>query len=183
MKQTVQIIGGQFRGKKIQFPAIEALRPTPNRVRETLFNWLMHDIRGARCLDAFAGSGALGFEAFSRGATVTLLEHSKEAFQALQKTAQSFHSKSIHVINKDALFFLKETHEIFNIVFLDPPFSMQLLPECMTLLATGSVLAQGGLLYIESPIEMVVDEVCWQRIKLKKAGNVVYGLYKKNTFS
>ena len=75
MKQTIRIIGGQFRGKKLHFPAIEGLRPTPDRVRETLFNWLMHDIQDARCLDAFAGSGALGFEAYSRGAAhVMLLE-------------------------------------------------------------------------------------------------------------
>lgn len=86
MKQVVRIIGGLYRGKKLHFPDVEGLRPTPDRVRETLFNWLMHDIREARCLDAFAGSGALGLEAFSRGAArVVFLEQSPKAYAHLQK--------------------------------------------------------------------------------------------------
>lgn len=86
MKQTVRIIGGKYRGKKLYFPESEGLRPTPDRVKETLFNWLMHDIQGARCLDAFAGSGALGFEAYSRGASrVVLVESSPNACANLKK--------------------------------------------------------------------------------------------------
>ncbi len=180
MKQTIRIIGGQFRGKKLHFPAIEGLRPTPDRVRETLFNWLMHDICDAHCLDAFAGSGALGFEAFSRGAAkVSLLEKDPRAHANLLKLALSFHSSKLTVSKIDATEFLQQTNEHFNIVFLDPPFAKNYLPLCIATLANTNVLQQGGLLYIESSQKIVVDESIWQQLKLKEAGQVVYGLYKK----
>lgn len=180
MKQTIRIIGGQFRGKKLQFPAIEGLRPTPDRVRETLFNWLMHDIRGARCLDAFAGSGALGFEAYSRGAAnVTLLETDASAYANLHKLVLSFNSPKLTVKKTDAQEFLKQSTRQFNIIFLDPPFAKNYLPQCLETLAHSEVLISGGLLYLESADEITMDEGIWQQIKLKKAGQVVYGLYKK----
>ncbi|MCX7118179.1 MAG: 16S rRNA (guanine(966)-N(2))-methyltransferase RsmD [Legionellales bacterium] len=179
MKQTVQIIGGQFRGKKLQFPEIEGLRPTPNRVRETLFNWLMHDIRDAHCLDAFAGSGALGFEAFSRGAEVTLLEKDQLAFRYLQKSALSFQSTKLKVIKTNALTYFHETRDIFDIIFLDPPFLSDALPECLASLTSSNVLKIGGLIYIESPVEIIAPTANWQPLKLKKAGQIIYGLYKK----
>ena len=91
MKQVVRIIGGMYRGKKIAFPELQGLRPTPDRIKETLFNWLMQDIRGARCLDAFAGSGALGFEAFSRGASeVVFIEQAPQAYKNLHKIFLDF---------------------------------------------------------------------------------------------
>ena len=103
MKQEIRIIGGQYRGKKLQFPNVEGLRPTPDRVRETLFNWLMHDIRDARCLDAFAGSGALGLEAFSRGASqVVFIEQAPLAQANLQKIIQAFNSPILKLLKVPA---------------------------------------------------------------------------------
>ncbi len=180
MNQTIRIIGGKFRGKKLHFPDSEGLRPTPDRVRETLFNWLMHDIRDARCLDAFAGSGALGFEAHSRGAAhVVLLEQSPQVFNNLLKAAASFNSPDLTIKKMDACKYLKETTEPFDIVFLDPPFAKDYLPLCLEILANSSLLKSNGLLYIESPCEVEIDQTIWQQIKLKRAGQIVYGLYKK----
>lgn len=180
MKQTVRIIGGQFRGKKLQFPAIDGLRPTPDRVRETLFNWLMHDIRHALCLDAFAGSGALGFEAFSRGAKkVTLLENEPTAHANLLKLVQAFNAPELTVKKTDAIDFLQQTTEQFNLIFLDPPFAEDYLPACLEILAKSKVLNEGGLVYVESPHELSTDPTLWQQLKSKTAGQVVYSLYKK----
>ena len=177
---TIRIIGGQFRGKKLHFPPIEGLRPTPDRVRETLFNWLMNDIRDARCLDAFAGSGALGFEAFSRGAAqVLLLEEAPKAYTNLLNIVSAFSSPKLSVKKADACEFLQQTTEQFNIIFLDPPFAKNYLPQCLELIENSKILLADGLLYLESPHEIFVDETIWQPIKLKKAGQIVYGLYKK----
>jgi 16S rRNA (guanine966-N2)-methyltransferase len=180
MNQTIRIIGGKFRGKKLQFPTSDGLRPTPDRVRETLFNWLMHDIREARCLDAFAGSGAIGFEAHSRGAAhVVLLEESPLVYNNLLKIASTFSSPDITVKKIDACKFLQHSNEQFDIVFLDPPFAKNYLPLCLEALAASDVLKPHGLLYIESPHEISVDQTVWQQIKLKRAGQIIYSLYRK----
>ena len=182
MKQTIRIIGGQFRGKKLHFPTIEGLRPTPDRVRETLFNWLMHNIRDACCLDAFAGSGALGFEAYSRGAAnVMLLEQDPKAYANLLKTATSFDSSKLTVKKVDACEFIQQNSGQFqfDVVFLDPPFAKNYIPHCLEMLANSSLLLPGGLLYLEAPHEVAMDQSIWQQIKLKQAGQSVYGLYKK----
>lgn len=180
MKQCIRIIGGQYRGKKLSFPAIEGLRPTPDRVRETLFNWLMNTIHDACCLDAFAGSGALGFEAFSRGASkIVFIEQAPAAFTNLQKIALSFNSPKLALFNKDACTYMQQTKDQFDIIFLDPPFTQNNLPDCIQTLAHSPILKPGGLVYIESPEEIPLDTAIWEQIKLKKAGQVVYGLYKK----
>ena len=144
----------------------------------------MHDIRDARCLDAFAGSGALGFEAYSRGAAhVTLLEKEPSAYANLSKQALSFNSSQLVVKKMDACDFLQQaqTKEQFTIVFLDPPFAKNYWPLCLQALASSNILLPGGLLYLESPVEMTVDRTSWQQLKLKTAGQIVYGLYKKTT--
>lgn len=180
MKQEIRIIGGQYRGKKLHFPNIENLRPTPDRVRETLFNWLMHDIRGARCLDAFAGSGALGLEAFSRGASqVVFIEHSSLAHTNLQKIITVFNNPILKLLKMDARNYLQTSKEQFDIIFLDPPFAHNYLPQCINDLAQKNILVSKGLLYLESPTVIHLDEKLWQTIKLKKAGQVIYGLFKK----
>lgn len=180
MKETIRIIGGQYRGKKLHFPAIDGLRPTPDRVRETLFNWLMHTIRNARCLDAFAGSGALGFEAFSREASkVILLEQNSTAFANLKKIASAFNSPKLSVIKTDATIYISQTKEQFDIIFLDPPFAQPQLLECIQTLAATDILIAGGIVYIESAQALSLDPLHWETIKLKQAGQVVYGLYKK----
>ena len=184
MNQSIRIIGGLYRGKKLHFPNINGLRPTPDRVRETLFNWLMHDIKNSRCLDAFAGSGALGFEAMSRGATsVVLIEQERMAFLNLKKTCSSFASKNLSILQMDALDYLKQqaltNKEPFDIIFLDPPFAnKQLLLDCINTLTQSNILKNEGMLYIESADEITLDPLVWESIKIKKTGNVVYALYK-----
>jgi 16S rRNA (guanine966-N2)-methyltransferase len=180
VKQTVRIIGGQYRGKKLQFPDIEGLRPTPDRVKETLFNWLMHDIRGARCLDAFAGSGALGFEAFSRGAQqVVLVEASQQAYNNLRQIASGFNSNNLIVVQDKAENYLQNATERFDIIFLDPPFAQNYLPQCLDILAQSEILVAGGLLYIESAEKQELASTHWHERKSKQAGQVNFSLYEK----
>jgi 16S rRNA (guanine966-N2)-methyltransferase len=180
MKEGIRIIGGLYRGKKIPVPAQEDLRPTPNRVRETLFNWLMHDIREARCLDAFAGSGSLGLEAFSRGAShVTFIEQSAQAYQQLHQVIKQFNSPKLHLLQTDAYQYLQSQGPSYNIVFLDPPFAHNALDSCLHYLSSSSIVEPEGLVYIESDKAPVLDATCWQQIKLQQAGQVVYGLFKK----
>lgn len=180
MKQVIRIIGGLYRGKKLHFPDVEELRPTPGRVRETLFNWLMYDIKEARCLDAFAGSGALGLEAFSRGAKrVVFLEQSPHAHANLKKTITDFNSPKLKLIHTDALSYLQESQDEFDIIFLDPPFAQNYLPQCISNITQSHVLKPGGLIYLESASLVQLDDIHWRQIKLKKAGQVVYGLFEK----
>ena len=180
VNQYVRIIGGLYRGKKISFPAIDGLRPTPDRVKETLFNWLMNEIRGARCLDAFAGSGALGFEALSRSAgQVVMIESSPRAFESLKRLALTFNKPELTVINTDAQIYLRKIKEPYDIIFLDPPFKENYLEECLSIITSGNCLTQGGLLYVESPVEILLDASIWSLRKSKKAGQVFYALFEK----
>lgn len=180
MKQEIRIIGGLYRGKKLHFPEVEGLRPTPDRVRETLFNWLMHDIRDARCLDAFSGSGALGLEAFSReAAQVVFIEQSTLAHANLQKIITSFNSPVLKLLKTDARHYLQTSKDQFDIIFLDPPFAQDYLPECISALAQNTILVRGGLVYIESATAIIMDEKYWRQIKLKRAGQIIYGLFEK----
>ena len=177
MKQTVRIVGGQYRGKKIPFPDSEGLRPTPDRVRETVFNWLMHDIRDAHCLDAFAGSGAMGFEAFSRGASeVCLIEQSHTVFANLQSIISGFNSPRLTAIHTDAIEFIRQTKRSFDIIFLDPPFTSNLLPTYLNEISQSTLLNPGGLVYIESSSQIDIPQSIWKTLKYKKAGQVFYGL-------
>ncbi|MBX9695960.1 MAG: 16S rRNA (guanine(966)-N(2))-methyltransferase RsmD [Cyanobacteria bacterium] len=176
----VQIIGGQYRGKKINFPDIVGLRPTPNRVKETLFNWLMHDIRGARCLDAFAGSGSLGFEALSRGASqVDMIESALPAFRALQKNAESFHSPVLRIMHDNAYHYLETLTEPYDIIFLDPPFAEDYIQQCLFILTHNNCLKKNGILYVESPELVNPDSNQWTIRRSKKAGQVFYALFEK----
>ncbi len=180
MNQTIRIIGGKYRGKKLHVPMADGLRPTPDRVRETLFNWLMNDIHGSSCLDAFAGSGAIGFEAFSRGASrVKLLENNPKVYMNLTKEANHFDSPQISIVKSDACKFLIETKETFNIIFLDPPFLKNYLPICINAIENSDVLVKNGLLYLESAEEININKSIWQELKSKKSGQVIYSLYKK----
>ncbi len=179
MKQTVRIIGGQCRGRKIHFPSADGLRPTTDRIRETLFNWLMNDIRNARCLDAFAGSGALGFEALSRGAEeVVLLEPAAGVFKQLKLTAKDWSDFNLKIYQQSALDYLAKEQQPFDIIFLDPPFQSDLLEQCLHRLAGSPALHAESLIYIESDKPLPEENADWQVIKLKKAGQVNYGLLK-----
>lgn len=178
----VRIIGGQFRGKKITFPDKEGLRPTPDRVKETLFNWLMQDIQGMLCLDAFAGSGSLGFEAFSRGASqVIFLEAEKEVYQNLLKTKATFKDtiNQLNIIHKKAEDYFKICKQRFDLIFLDPPFALENLNFYINLIEKYSLLKPQGLIYIESAQKPELDKNYWQELKSKTAGQVSYSLYER----
>ena len=180
MKYVLRIIGGLYRGKKLHFPDVDGLRPTPDRIRETLFNWLMHDIKEARCLDAFAGSGALGLEAFSRGAAqVVFLEQSPHAYANLKNIVTHFNSPKLKVTHTDALSYLQQSQEEFDIIFLDPPFAQNYLPQCISNITHSHVLKPGGLIYLESASLVQLDEMQWRPLKVKQAGQVVYRLFEK----
>ncbi len=187
MKQQVRIIAGQLKGKKIPFTAVDGLRPTPDRVKETLFNWLMNRLVGTRCLDAFAGSGALGFEALSRGACeVVFIEQSMIAFNNLQQLAHDINVQlnkgnqpRLHVLRADASHYLKTHPAPFDIIFVDPPFAQTNYLEFIELIQASNTLKPGGLLYLESPNLFNLDPTQWTTLKSKRAGNVYYSLYEK----
>ncbi|KGP62787.1 DNA methyltransferase [Legionella norrlandica] len=180
MKQEIRIIGGLYRGKKIHFPEAKGLRPTPDRVRETLFNWLMNDIKNACCLDAFSGSGALGLEAFSRGASqVFFVEHSPKVHANLQKIIHQFNNPNLKLIKADTLNYLKQSNEQFDIIFLDPPYALNYVPQCLDYIVQNNLLIRGGLIYIESSTPIEVKTEHWKQLKLKQAGQVIYGLFER----
>ncbi|EOC1426803.1 16S rRNA (guanine(966)-N(2))-methyltransferase [Cronobacter dublinensis] len=180
----IRIIGGQWRGRKLPVPDSPGLRPTTDRVRETLFNWLAPYLVGARCLDCFAGSGALGLEALSRyAASATLLEMERGVAQQLQKNLATLKSSAGKVVNTNTLNFLSQSGEQHDIVFVDPPFRKGLLEETLTLLETRAWLAPQALIYVESEVENGLPPVpaSWQLHREKVAGQVAYRLYLRET--
>jgi len=178
---TLRIIGGQWRGRKLRFADGEGLRPTTDRVRETLFNWLQPLIEGARCLDLFAGSGALGLEALSRGAAkVQFIERNPRAVQALQDNLTLLHADNGQIQQGDALSYLRGPAQPFDVIFLDPPFRQDLLAPALALLASGGWLNPGARIYIELESELgepVLPEG-WELLRSKQAGQVAYHLVK-----
>lgn len=147
---SVRIIGGAYRSRLLRFPDLPGLRPTPDRVRETLFNWLGQRLDGLVCLDVFAGSGALGFEAASRGAArVVMLEQERRAHEALLENARALGITGVEILRGDARAHLARPGEAYDLIFLDPPFSSELLPSILPLAATR--LAPDGRIYAESP--------------------------------
>jgi 16S rRNA (guanine966-N2)-methyltransferase len=150
-KNRVRIIGGEWRSRLLSFPPQEDLRPTPDRVRETLFNWLGQDLAGWRVLDAFAGSGALGFEAASRGAAeVLMLERDAVLLRGLAEVKTRLHADAVQVIGSDALAWLSRcTPGRFDLVLLDPPFDSDLFDAALA--AAAPAVAAGGFLYLEAP--------------------------------
>lgn len=160
----------------LRFPDALALRPTPDRVRQTLFNWLGQELHGLTCLDLFAGSGALGFEALSRGAaSVTLVESNPAVYRALLDNAGSLKADKARILRQDALQFLAQNRQPFDVIFLDPPFDQQWLQKLLPQLAPH--LAANGLVYAESE-HLLADSGDWQVFKHGKAGNVHYHLLK-----
>jgi 16S rRNA (guanine966-N2)-methyltransferase len=170
----VRIIGGTHRSRLIEFPDAEGLRPTPDRVRETLFNWLGQDLFGKRCLDLFAGSGALGLEAASRGAAeVVLVEQSRAVHKTLQENIGKLKFDNITLHCEDGLNFAMRCKEKFDVIFLDPPFQSDYLAKLLPLMS--GLLAEEGLLYVESGSHFDAPAP-WQVYKQGKAGAVHYQL-------
>ena len=179
-RNSVRIIAGGWRGRRINFPDIPGLRPTPDRVRETLFNWLQHDVAGARCLDLFAGSGALGLEALSRGAKqLVFVEQAVAAARALEaQLALLGGAARAQVVAMGATRFLRTPAAPFDIVFLDPPFGRDALAEYVPMLDAGNWLKVGGLVYLENEKTAGVPALPahWEMLKSKAAGEVGYHL-------
>lgn len=178
----VRIIGGTWRGRLLSFTETEGLRPTGNRIRETLFNWLMPVLPGARCLDLFAGSGALGFEALSRGAAhCSFCETHNEALTHLRKNAEMLGANAC-ILPQSALNYLNTKAEPFDIVFIDPPFSAELWQSTLELLEAQHWLRDGAFIYVESPKHWhgTVPQN-WSLHRDKSAGAVHYQLYQKET--
>lgn len=172
----VRIIGGLYRSRVLRFAATPGLRPSPDRVRETLFNWLGQDLTGWRCCDLFAGSGALGFEAVSRGADkVVMVEKDARAFQALRHNASLLGcERAVELLRLDALEFLREARPAFDIVFIDPPFDSGLLARIAP--ALPRLVKRDGMAYIESPEGIALDPP-WQLHRQATAGHVTYQLF------
>jgi 16S rRNA (guanine966-N2)-methyltransferase len=177
----LRIIAGLWRGRKLSFPDVDGLRPTGDRIRETLFNWLAPEIQGSRCLDLFAGSGALGIEALSRGAeTSVLVERDSKAAAQLKANLEILKAEQGRVVNVDALGFLQKgnTDAPYHIVFIDPPFQLKLWQAVIEALEAGNWLADNATIYIESGRD---DEyhppINWQLHRDKHAGAVSYRLF------
>jgi 16S rRNA (guanine966-N2)-methyltransferase len=180
LPHRLRIIAGRWRGMPITFPARPELRPTPDRVRETIFNWLQPTIADARCLDLFAGSGALGFEALSRGAASALLvDRDPLIVRHLQDTAKKLGAANAQCVASDALRFLAQAPTPFDVVFLDPPYASTVLAQVCVRLDEGW-LAPAALVYLETPADAGSPEVPsgWSMHRSKRAGQVGYHLLR-----
>lgn len=183
----IRIIGGQHRGRKLDFADLPGLRPTGDRMRETLFNWLQPVIAGARCLDLFAGSGALGFEAASRGAgRVVLVDRAQKVVDQLHENVRLLRLDDVEVVRADGMKWLQGSPRVFDVLFLDPPFAENLLLRACRLLTENGWLAPDALIYLETDATVGLPDLpqplVWE--KHKRMGQVAFGLarYTANTF-
>jgi len=178
----VRIISGKWKGRKIEFPS-DVVRPTGDRIRETVFNWLQPYIHEATCLDLFAGSGALGFESLSRGAKkIILVDQSKEVIQSLKENAEKLNAENFKIISATTPSenLTKQLSEYsFDIIFIDPPFRKGLLKETVEWISENISLAKDVVIYIESERNFKIDFMPkhFECLKVKKAGSVQYSLY------
>jgi len=183
-RNSVRIIGGGWRGRRVSFPDLPGLRPTPDRVRETLFNWLQQRVAGSRCLDLFAGSGALGLEALSRGAShVVFVEQAVAAARSLKdQLIRLGGDRRAQVFEMGATRYLRAPSAPFDIVFMDPPFGRDALAEYVPLLEAGNWVDSGGLVYLENEKAAGVPPLPpgWELLKSKSAGEVGYHLARVN---
>ena len=180
LPHAVRIVGGAWKRSKLPVADRPGLRPTPDRVRETLFNWLGQDLTGWHCLDAFAGSGALGFEAASRGAArVLLLERDAELARSLEATRQRLQADAVRVERADALAWMARAAETFDLVLLDPPFDAGLSQPALA--AARRLLKPGGLIYLEAPAALDAEAAAALGLALHRqarAGGVHYQLLR-----
>jgi 16S rRNA (guanine(966)-N(2))-methyltransferase RsmD len=175
-RNRVRIIGGAWRSRLVNFAPRQDLRPTPDRVRETLFNWLGQDLTGKSCLDLFAGSGALGFEAASRGARrVVMVERDPATFRVLAASRAALDAAAVELKRADALEFLRDDGGVYDVVFLDPPFKADYWPRLVPLLPRH--LAPGALVYHEGAARPVLPPG-WAVHREGRAGQVTFQLLK-----
>ena len=171
----LRIIGGQWRSRILRFPQARDLRPTPDRIRETLFNWLRNDIPNSRCLDLFAGSGALGFEAASRGAdTVWMVEKHRHIVQSLLHNANALEATRVNITQSDAIEFIEQCETQFDIIFVDPPYRRNEVSEISRTISQSSLLNSDTKIYIESPTSIDQNTLPsgWCIVKEKRCGQV-----------
>lgn len=173
---TVRIIAGDWRGRRLPVPDLPGLRPSGDRSRETLFNWLQADLRGAHCLDLFAGTGVLGLEAVSRGAaTAVLVEKDRAAATQLQESVKMLAASQVSVVQSDALLWLKEQAAgSFDLIFIDPPFGQGLALSALQALSSGQQLRTDGLVYLETARTEAVPALlpAWEILREKILGEV-----------
>ena len=175
-QNTVRINAGEWRSRLLKFPDAEGLRPTPERVRQTVFNWLGQDMTGLHCLDLFAGTGVMGFEALSRNAkAAVLVEKTPSVYKAILENKTALQADAAQVFNTDALAFLAQNRQPFDVIFLDPPYNQGWLPKVLPLLPAH--LKPEGMVYAEAEF-LIADDAIWHVIKHSKAGNVFYHLLK-----
>lgn len=178
----LRIIGGQWRSRRIPIADVAGLRPTPDRVRETLFNWLQTVVGGARCLDLFAGSGALGFEALSReAAEVVFVEQDQRAFKQLEANAKTLGASQARLVHADAFTYLQCETQGFDLIFLDPPFRKDLPAQALTALSAQQLIKPDAFIYLEHEAEYHLDFSHWNLTvhRQTKAGQVLSFLLKK----
>jgi 16S rRNA (guanine966-N2)-methyltransferase len=182
-RSEVRIIGGEWRGRKLHFPDVVGLRPTPDRVRETVFNWLQFDLAGRRCLDLFAGSGAFGFESLSRGAAeVVFVERDAAAADAIRRMLETLQCSRGQVVNEDAREWLRRgPSRPFDIAYVDPPYAEQWLPAVAEQLERGGWLAPDACIYLEDIAGRGEPTLPagWQMHRSKRAGDVGYHLARR----
>lgn len=181
----IRIIAGSLKGRKIPVLEEQGLRPTPDRVRETLFNWLQGQLVDSLCLDCFAGTGILGFEALSRGAkNVIMIDRNPAAVKLLQTTCSQFEipSSRCQILSQDALYFLKKSgHTPVDLIFLDPPFQEDLLEKSLNILPTSGLLGEKTFVYVEQPKEKPEPVLSGFAVyRSQFAGIVGYYLLKKS---
>ena len=182
-QSSLRIIGGQWRGRQLPIATVEGLRPTGDRIRETLFNWLQGELLGACCLDVFAGSGALGFECLSRGAAAAyLLEAHPKAVGQLRENSRQLQANHAHIIEADALAWLAQAPlqvQSVNLAFIDPPFAKDLWQPTIKALEQSQLLAGDAAIYIETPKHYTLTTPAhWQLDREKYSGDVCYRLYR-----
>ena len=179
----LRVIGGEWRSRKITFPAIEALRPTPDRVRETVFNWLRWDVEGANCLDLFAGSGILGVEAASRGAKdVVLVDYDADVCRAIMTNLNALGARQVKLLQMNVMHYLaNRLPRVFDLIFLDPPFRRGLIVPCIDRIEKNGWVTDGSKIYIETESELTFENIPpdWNLLKSKKFGSVGSHLFEK----
>jgi 16S rRNA (guanine966-N2)-methyltransferase len=184
VKNKLRIIGGEWRSRQVSFVDLPGLRPTPARVRETLFNWLQGEIIGKRCLDLYAGSGALGFEAASRGAaSVVQVESNPQACRSLKENSVALAADQIKIVQMDVLRYLAGDAEAFDVVFMDPPFARNLAVQTCRWLEEKGWLANHAKIYVETErkLDLTGMPSNWQCLKSKAAGEVGYHLFGRSS--
>jgi 16S rRNA (guanine966-N2)-methyltransferase len=184
-RNQLRIIAGAWRGRKLAFAPVVGLRPTPDRVRETLFNWLGLSVHGARCLDLFAGSGALGLEAASRGAAaVVLVDADPRVVRTLEEQVRVLDARQVRIVQATCERYLQGPAEPFDVVFLDPPYRQGLLPGCMEQLERRGWLSPDAWIYLEAErgLEPPLPATC-EPYRSKTTGQVGYHLVRRSALT